>query len=183
MTAKRTALVTGGGGLGRAIALALRDAGHDVIVTYHASEDATRAWVDEEAAKGRRVALYQVDVGDYASCQALMGRLERDGRQIDLAAVFGALAHRVVAFVGGQFRQPGLGAQGLPEVRRVGRDVQIAIARGMNAGDAARPHVSPNAARFALGPDQPGRLQGQRAAQQRHAHELATPAAFAFIQR
>ncbi|MGH8815943.1 MAG: acetoacetyl-CoA reductase [Achromobacter pestifer] len=84
MTAKRTALVTGGGGLGRAIALALCDAGHDVIVTYHASEDATRAWVDEEVAKGHQIALYQVDVSDYASCQALMGRLERDGRQIDI---------------------------------------------------------------------------------------------------
>jgi acetoacetyl-CoA reductase len=84
MTAKRTALVTGGGGLGRAIALALSEAGHDVIVTYHASEDATRAWVDEEAANGRRFAIYQVDVGDYASCQALMRRLERDGRQIDI---------------------------------------------------------------------------------------------------
>ena len=84
MTAKRTALVTGGVGLGRAIAQALHDAGHDVIVTYHASEANTRAWVEQEAAKGRRFAIYQVDVGDYASCQALMGRLERDGRQIDI---------------------------------------------------------------------------------------------------
>jgi acetoacetyl-CoA reductase len=40
--------------------------------------------VEQEAAKGRRFAIYQVDVGDYASCQALMGRLERDGRQIDI---------------------------------------------------------------------------------------------------
>lgn len=84
MTAKRTALVTGCGGLGRAIAVALHDAGHDVIVTYHASEAATRSWADEEAAQGRRYALYQVDVGDYASCQALMRRLEHDGRQIDI---------------------------------------------------------------------------------------------------
>lgn len=85
MNAKRTALVTGGnGGLGRAIALALHDAGHDVIITYHASESATRAWVEEQAAKGCHFAMYKVDVADYASCQALMTRLEHDGRKIDI---------------------------------------------------------------------------------------------------
>ncbi|MFF7058279.1 acetoacetyl-CoA reductase [Achromobacter spanius] len=85
MTVKRTALVTGGaGGLGRAIAQALHDAGHDVIATYHTSENAARAWAEEEASRGRRFALYQVDVGDHASCQALMQRLAQDGRTIDI---------------------------------------------------------------------------------------------------
>ncbi|WP_447921848.1 acetoacetyl-CoA reductase [Achromobacter aegrifaciens] len=85
MTAERTALITGGAGcLGQAIAQALHDAGHQVIITYHSSESATRAWVDAEAAKGRRFDMYKVDVADYASCQALARRLEDDGRRIDI---------------------------------------------------------------------------------------------------
>jgi len=85
MTVKRTALITGGTGcLGRAIAVALHDAGHDVIVTYHSSESATREWVKEEAAKGRAFAMYKVNVADFDACQALARKLEEDGRQIDI---------------------------------------------------------------------------------------------------
>lgn len=85
MTAERKALVTGGAGcLGQAIARALHDAGHQVIITYHSNEDAARTWVDSEAAQGRRYAMYKVDVADYDSCQALARRLEEDGHQIDI---------------------------------------------------------------------------------------------------
>ncbi|HAP24907.1 MAG TPA: beta-ketoacyl-ACP reductase, partial [Achromobacter sp.] len=85
MTAKRTALITGGTGcLGRAIAVALHDAGHDVIVTYHSSENATREWIKEEAAKGRTFAMYKVNVADFDACQTLARKLEEDGRQIDI---------------------------------------------------------------------------------------------------
>ena len=85
MATKRTALITGGAGcLGRAIARALLDAGHDVIVTCHSSEAATREWLDEEAAAGRRYDMAKVDVADYDSCQALARRLADEGRQIDI---------------------------------------------------------------------------------------------------
>lgn len=85
MTAKRTALITGGTGcLGRAIAVALHDAGHDVIVTYHSSESTTREWIKEEADKGRTFASYKVNVADFDACQALARKLEEDGRQIDI---------------------------------------------------------------------------------------------------
>ncbi|ALX86160.1 beta-ketoacyl-ACP reductase [Achromobacter denitrificans] len=85
MANKRTALVTGGTGcLGRAIARALLDAGHDVIVTCHSNEAATREWLDEEAAAGRHYDMAKVDVADYDSCQALAQRLADEGRQIDI---------------------------------------------------------------------------------------------------
>lgn len=85
MATNRTALITGGTGcLGRAIAQALHDAGHDIIVTCYASEAATREWLDEEAAADRHYDMVKVDVADYDSCQALARRLADDGRQIDI---------------------------------------------------------------------------------------------------
>ena len=77
--------MTGGTGcLGRAIAIALHDAGHQVLVTYHNSAATARAWQDEQAGLGRDFTLYQVDVADNAACQALVRQLEQDGRQVDI---------------------------------------------------------------------------------------------------
>lgn len=85
MTTKRTALVTGGTGcLGRAIARALREVGHDVIITYYSNEAAAQVWRDEEAAAGRRYDVLKVNVADYDSCRTLARRLAEDGRQIDI---------------------------------------------------------------------------------------------------
>ena len=59
----RTALVTGGmGGLGEAIARALHDAGHTVLVTRLQSED-PGAWLDRQAADGYSFKAYAVDAG------------------------------------------------------------------------------------------------------------------------
>jgi pteridine reductase len=63
----RVALVTGGAHrVGRALALALAQAGADVVVHYHASEAAARATVADIEALGRRAVAVRADLGDPA---------------------------------------------------------------------------------------------------------------------
>ena len=94
-----------------------------------------------------------------------------------------ALLHRRVARVGKHVVQAGFLAQATPEMRGVGREVKVAFARRMDAGDAARTHVAPDLARLTLGPHQARRLHRQRAAQQGNADVLADAAAFALVER
>lgn len=61
----RIALVTGGTrGLGRAIAIALRDAGCRVAATYHHDEDAARALAETTG-----IAVFRWDVADFDACR------------------------------------------------------------------------------------------------------------------
>lgn len=81
----RTALVTGGTtGIGEAIAIALHDAGHQVVVTCHAGVEDPAAWRDAQAGQGRSFRVEPVDVADYDSCQAMAARLQADGVAIDI---------------------------------------------------------------------------------------------------
>ena len=83
--AQRTALVTGGTtGIGEAIAIALRDAGHRVVVTCHAGVEDPADWMAAQAAAGREFRVEPVDVGDYDSCRAMAARLHADGVQVDI---------------------------------------------------------------------------------------------------
>jgi len=86
MTAeKRTALVTGGmGGLGEAIARALHDAGHDVLVTHTRDEQAASTWLKKQAADGYAFSAYHVDVADYDSCLGMAERIKADGKSVDI---------------------------------------------------------------------------------------------------
>ena len=76
----RVALVTGGTrGIGEAISIALKDAGHTVAATYGGNVEAAEAFT---AATG--IAAYRWDVGDFEACQAGIARIEADLGPIDV---------------------------------------------------------------------------------------------------
>lgn len=81
---RQTALVTGGSrGLGRATALALAEAGVDVVVTYRSGEAEAREVVAEVEARGRRGAALRLDttdVGSFGGFVAELRALLPDGR-------------------------------------------------------------------------------------------------------
>ena len=69
-----TALVTGGARrVGRGIALALADAGCDLVLHFNRSADEASETAAEAAAKGARVALVGADLADPASAPSIVG--------------------------------------------------------------------------------------------------------------
>lgn len=94
-TTGRTALVTGGARrLGRAMALALADAGADVVVNYHTSQDAARQTVAEIEARGRRALAVQANVARGADVRALVAAIERDLGRLDIVVNNASLFER-----------------------------------------------------------------------------------------
>lgn len=80
----RTAVVTGGGrGLGRAIALALAEAGADVWISYRESEDAAREVVAGIEALGRRSGAIRADVSDEAAVDHFIATVLREAGRVD----------------------------------------------------------------------------------------------------
>jgi NAD(P)-dependent dehydrogenase (short-subunit alcohol dehydrogenase family) len=74
-TGQRAALVTGAGRrIGRAIALALAQAGWDVAVHYRSSRDEAQDTADAVRALGRRAALLECDLADEAAVRQLLAR-------------------------------------------------------------------------------------------------------------
>ena len=82
---QRTALVTGGSrGLGAAIAHALHDAGHRVLIAHTPGNTDVEYWLHERAADGYTFTAYGVDVSDWESTQALALALHDDGHEVDI---------------------------------------------------------------------------------------------------
>ena len=76
MNTSRITLITGGSrGLGRAAALALADAGSDVVLTYRTEADAAAAVVAEVTSRGRRAVALQLDTAEPAGFADFADRL------------------------------------------------------------------------------------------------------------
>jgi glucose 1-dehydrogenase len=83
--AGQKALVTGASsGIGRAIAIALGDAGADVLVNYVAGEDAAREVVDAIEAHGGRAGLFRADVADEQQVEAMFAHMRQTFGTIDI---------------------------------------------------------------------------------------------------
>ncbi|HLQ13574.1 MAG TPA: SDR family oxidoreductase [Steroidobacteraceae bacterium] len=79
------AMVTGASsGIGRAIAIALGDAGADVVVNYASGEEKARGVVDELSAKGVKALAVRADVGDEEQVEAMFRRAIEELGTIDI---------------------------------------------------------------------------------------------------
>lgn len=82
---KQIAVVTGGmGGLGEAISAKLHNAGYTVAVTHSPSNAGVAGWLTRMAADGRQFQAYAVDVADYDSCQACIGKIQSEVGPVDI---------------------------------------------------------------------------------------------------
>jgi acetoacetyl-CoA reductase len=85
MDAKRVALVTGGmGGLGEAICKALFRAGFRVATSYSPHNKEASSWLEAHRKEGFDFSAYLIDVSDYASCEAAVGKILGDAGRIDV---------------------------------------------------------------------------------------------------
>jgi pteridine reductase len=94
-TAGRVALVTGGARrVGRAISLALAQAGADVVVNYNGSADEARITVGEIEALGRRAIAVQADVSSRTDIGRLVDRAEQEFGRLDILVNSASLFER-----------------------------------------------------------------------------------------
>ncbi len=76
----RIALVTGGTrGIGRAISVALKDAGRAVAANFGGNEEAANAFKDEMG-----IPVYKFDVGDFDACKEGIAKIKADLGPIDI---------------------------------------------------------------------------------------------------
>jgi len=82
--ARPVALVTGASsGIGRAAAVALAQAGFDIVINYSRSEQAARESANLAQAKGAKTLLFQCDVSDDSSVRKMLAAVEREFGRLD----------------------------------------------------------------------------------------------------
>src|SRR5260370_31661834 len=78
------ALVTGAAtGIGRAAAIALAEAGYDVVINYSRSEAAARETAALAQAKGAKTLLFQCDVSDDPSVRKMIAAVGQEFGRLD----------------------------------------------------------------------------------------------------
>jgi len=83
--AGKTVLITGAAKrLGRASALALAEAGADVVITYRRSAGEAQRTVDDLKRRGVRALALPCDVTDEASIRAMVNAVEKEMRRLDI---------------------------------------------------------------------------------------------------
>src|SRR5208282_2239370 len=81
----QTALVTGASqGIGRAIALALAQAGADVAINYLTHPESAEEVASQIRALGRRAGLFMVDVADQAGVEDMVARVVSEFGKLDI---------------------------------------------------------------------------------------------------
>ncbi len=81
----KIALVTGGTrGIGKAVVLALAEAGADVAFTYRNSKESADSIVSELHSKGKRAAGYQSDAADFAQANDIVQKVIQEFGRIDI---------------------------------------------------------------------------------------------------
>ena len=76
----RVALVTGGTrGIGKAVSVALKDAGYTVVANYAGNDEAANAFKDETG-----IAVYKFDVGDFDSVKAAIEKIKADVGPVEI---------------------------------------------------------------------------------------------------
>src|SRR6202051_2224194 len=82
--ARPVALITGAAtGIGRAAAIALAEAGYDVVINYSRSEQAARETSALAKAKGAKTLLFQCDVSDDPAVRKMLAAVEKEFGRLD----------------------------------------------------------------------------------------------------
>jgi 3-oxoacyl-[acyl-carrier protein] reductase len=82
--ARSVALVTGASsGIGRAAAVALAQAGFDVVINYSRSEQAARESANLAQGKGAKTLVFQCDVSDDSAVRKMLAAVEREFGRLD----------------------------------------------------------------------------------------------------
>ncbi len=90
----RTALVTGGSrGIGRAVCLALAQAGADIALNYVSNADAARRTQKDVEAFGVRCTIHEADVSEASAVDTMVSEIGQKLGPVDLLVTAAGIAH------------------------------------------------------------------------------------------